>query len=413
MPFGTTEFVQRLKYQQAIQGELARTIMDFDSVSQVRVHIVNANESLFVEPEKRSTASVVLRLHPGRSLDRLQLQGIIHLVACAVEGLHPDSVTVVDMEGGLLSKGGEPEGAGSLSGTQFEYRKKIEQSLENRIRTMLEPVVGSNKVVARVSAEVDFRQINISEERFDPDSAVVRSEQNQKESATNGGGLPSGSPDLKYEIYQTQGESGSGSKSFEKENAVINYEINRIHKQTVGSVGDVKRLSAAVVIDGPYMDEKDAAGNPVKKFVPRNRRELKGFEDIVKRAMGFDEGRGDQVTVSNISFAIQPEEIAPFHGSPSPWLDALKKGAKPAFNGLLVLLFFFLAVRPFRKWLNQAKAYTAQQAALPAGAEVPRLGEVSDEASGRIHKEQIVDVTKADPERIAEIIRGWIREGTG
>lgn len=412
MPFGTTEFVQRLKYQQALQGELARTIMGFEAVSQARVHIVSANESLFVEPEKRSTASVVLRLQPGRVLDRRQLQGIINLVACAVEGLSPENVTVVDMEGGLLSKGNEAESVGVQSGTQFEYKKRMEQSLENRIRTMLEPVVGANKVVARVSAEVDFRQVNISEELFDPDSQVVRSEQKQKETASGGSSTPSGSPDLKYEIYQTQGETSSSSKAFEKENSIVNYEINRVNKQTVSSVGDVKRLSAAVIIDGPYVEEKDAEGNPVKKFVPRDRREMKGFEDIVRKAIGFDEKRGDQVTVSNISFAMQPDAFAGAPNGPSsPWTTYLQKGVKPALNVVLILLFFLFAVRPFRKWLNQAKQYPKAPEALPAGAEIPKLGAAPLEgASGQINKEEILDLTKTEPERIAEIIRGWIRE---
>jgi flagellar M-ring protein FliF len=178
--FSTTEFVQKLKYQQALQGELARTIMQFDSVAQARVHIVTAGDSLFAEPEKPASASVVLRMQSGRTLDRREIQGIINLVACGVEGLKAENVTIVDMAGGLLSKGHDPLSAGDLSRAQFEYQRKIERSLENRIQTMLEPVVGADKVVARISAEVDFRQINISEEKFDPDNAVIRSEQRQK-----------------------------------------------------------------------------------------------------------------------------------------------------------------------------------------------------------------------------------------
>jgi flagellar M-ring protein FliF len=411
LPFGTTEFVQRLKFRQALEGELARTITGFDAVSEARVHIVTSNDSLFVEPEKHSTASVVLRLNPNRALDRRQLQGIVNLMACAVEGLKPENVTVVDMEGGLLSKGSDIDNVGSISGTQFDYRKKIEQDLENRIRTMLEPVVGPNKVVARVSADVDFRQINISEERYDPDSAVVRSEQHQKEAASGGKGLPAGSPDLKYEIYQTQGATESASKNFNKENAVINYEINRVNKQVISSVGDIKRLSGAVIIDGPYVSEKDAEGNDILKFSPRSRREMKGFEDVVKKAMGFEETRGDQVMVSNVPFAIDKERRAPSE-SPSIWFDYAKRGVKPALNLGLILLFFLFAVRPFRKWLRQTREQIGPQA-LPVGRDVPRLESATgDGSSGVIHKEQILDVSKTEPEKIAAVVRGWIREGS-
>ena len=150
--FGTTEFVQKLKFQQALQGELARTITQFDTVSQARVHIVAAGDSLFAEPEKPATASVVLRLVAGRSLDRQELQGIVNLVACAVEGLKPENVTVVDMAGGLLSQGQEALTAGGLSRSQFEYQRRLERSIETRIQTMLEPVVGADRKSTRLNS---------------------------------------------------------------------------------------------------------------------------------------------------------------------------------------------------------------------------------------------------------------------
>jgi flagellar M-ring protein FliF len=410
MPFGTTEFVQRLRYQQALQGELARTIMDFDAVSQARVHIVTASESLFVEPENRSTASVVLRLHQGRGLNPRQLQGIINLVARAVEGLNPENVTVVDMQGGLLSKGNVEGSLGSLTASQFDYRKKMEESLERRVQTMLEPVVGHNKVVARVSVAADFSQVNISEEEYDPDSAVVRSEQRQKETAIGGEGLPSGSPDLKYEIYQSQAGATASGKSFAKENSVVNYEINRVKKETTNSVGNVKRLSAAVIIDGPYVSERNAEGNTIQKFVPRSRREIKGFENIVKKAIGFDEERGDQVTVSNIPFAIQEEQQTTPVANPG-WIEQIKKRSKLLLNVLLVLLFFFFGLRPFRKFLRQTGSVPAPQA-LPAGQEIPRLESgLGENPPDLIHRDQIIDIKNTEPEKIAQIVRGWLAEG--
>lgn len=412
MSFGTTEFVQKLKYQQALQGELARTITRFSAVLDARVHLVTAKDSLFVEPEKHASASVLLRLQPGRRLTQRQLQGIVNLVACAVEGLSPENITVVDMEGGLLSGGhGNDEPAG-LSATQFEYKRKLEQSLENRVRSMLEPVVGSNKVVARVSADVDFRQVTVSEEIFDPDSVVIRSEQRRKESSVGGRGLPSGSPDLKFDMFETQGgRTFATTKRVNKENAVINYEVNRTNRQVVSSVGDVKRLSAAVIIDGPYEITKDEQGNEVRKFSPRSRREMKNFEDIVKKAIGFDEARGDQVTVSNIPFALHKEVALSGSESASPgWMTYAKKAGKPLFNVVLVALFFFFALKPFRNWLNQTRQYFAPKA-LPAGAGVPELEAPPREGGGAIlDKEQILDLTNADPEKIVEVIRGWMRE---
>ena len=410
LPFGTTEFVQKLKYQEALQGELARTIMDFDSVAQARVHIVPAGDSLFVEPENKATASVVLRLQPGRTLDRRQVQGIINLVACAVEGLKPENVTLVDMDGGLIS-GGKGEDTGTeLSSSQFEYRRRLEKSLENRILTMLEPVVGANKVVAKVSADVDFKQVHISEESYDPDNAVIRSEQRQKEVTSASEGKPSGSPDLKYDVYQTSGKTSNNSKQFEKENSVINYEISKVNKQVISSVGDIKRLSAAVIIDGPYVSVKEPKGGEARKFQPRSRKEMKEFQNIVERAIGFSQDRGDQVSVSNIPFAIDKIPVPQTETKPS-WMIYARKGMKPFFNVLLVALFVLFALKPFRNWLKQTREYLAPQA-LPAGKGIPELGAPSAEQEGtHIKKEQILDLTRTDPEKIVSVIRGWIEEG--
>lgn len=414
IPFGTTEFVQKLKYKQALQGELARTIMGFDSVAQARVHLVPAGDSLFAEPEKQATASVVLRLHPGRALDRRQLQGIITLVARAVEGLKPENVTVVDMAGGLLSKGSEEDHATAMSRTQFEHQQKLEKTIEGRIQSMLEPIVGVNKVVARVSAQVDFEQVNIKEERFDPNSVVVRSEQRQKESSATGKNAPSGSPDLQNQIIPGQGVAGASSRGFEKENATVNYEINKVNRQVSNAVGEVKRLSAAVIIDGPYASEKNSDGKTVQKFAPRNKKDMKTFEDMVKRAIGFNEARGDQVSVSNIPFAI-PEEEKSFAASEPSWLEYGKKATRPLFNVILIVLFFFLAVKPFKKWIHQAGETLSAVPALPQGAQgggVPKLGAQAGESHGEAEGAQnLLELTKGNPEMVAQIIRQWLSEG--
>lgn len=410
MSFGATEFEQKLKYQQALQGELARTIIQFDAVSQARVHIVSSGDSLFAEPERPATASVVLRLHPGRSLDQRQLQGIVNLVARAVKGLKPENVTLVDMAGGLLSKGNEGGSADSLSRAQFSYQQKLERSLENRIQTMLESIIGLNRVVARVSAEVDFEQVNILEERFDPDSSVIRSEQRLKETSAGPSDYAAGSPDLQTRVTGNQTGSAGSSQNFKKENAVINYEINKINKQITNSVGDVKRLSAAVIIDGPYTTEKDADGKTVQKFVPRNRREMKTFEDIIKKAIGFDEERGDQVNVSNISFAFQSEEMA-FPERGMSWTDYGRKAAKPLFNVLLVVLFFLFAVRPFKKWLNK-NGDNLFTRALPPGREVPQLSAEAGGGRGEVDEnKQLLEAASSNPDAAAQVIRGWLSEG--
>jgi flagellar M-ring protein FliF len=303
--------------------------------------------------------------------------------------------------------------AGGLSRSQFEYQRRLERSLENRIQTMLEPVVGADKVVARVAADVDFRQVSVSEESYDPNSAVVRSEQIQKESSTHGRNLPGGSPDLKYQVIQRQSTAGisSASQGFEKENSVINYEINRVNRQIVNSVGDITRLTAAVVIDGPYTTSTGQDGEPVQQFTPRSRREMKTFEEIVEKAIGYDEERGDQVTVSNIAFAMRGGAGAQGgFSSEAGWIDHAKKMTKPALNLLLIGLFFFLAVRPFRRWLRQAGQ---QQVVLQQGADTPQLEGGPGAGSPEMEQQtRLLEMTKKNPEMAADIIRSWLSEGS-
>lgn len=409
--FGTTEFVQKLRYQQALQGELARTIMQFDAIDQARVHIVPAGDSLFAEPEKPATASIVIRSYPGRSLNQQQLQGIINLVACAVEGLKPENVSIVDMEGGMLSKGYDEDSVGNLSRRQFEFRRKIEDNYEKQIQTMLEPVVGVNHVVARVTAEIDLKQVNITEEKFDPDSVVVRSEQREKEISTDSGKLPSGSPDLKYDVYQSgvETEVSSSSNRFEKENSVINYEINRVNRQVIDTAGEIKRLSAAVIIDGPYVTEEDPDGNMIQKFVPRDRKQMRTFEDIVKKAVGFNEERGDQVTVSNIAFSIPKESMPELPESHPDLFGYAKKLSKPLLNIGLILIFFIIAIRPFKRWLSQTSEYVATKA-LPQGEEPESDGYTAELEMRQKNKQKLIEATKNNPDVAADIIKTWINE---
>jgi flagellar M-ring protein FliF len=176
MSFGTTEFQQKVKYQQALQGELERTIEAFDVIDKARVHIVTVGDSLFAEEEEPATASVVVRLKPGKQLDQRQLQGIINLVSGFVKGLKPENVSIVDMQGGILTKGHDKNSIGDVSADQFDYQRKLAETYETQIETMLGPVVGMKNVVARVSVDVDFKRINTSEEQYDPDSAVIYSE---------------------------------------------------------------------------------------------------------------------------------------------------------------------------------------------------------------------------------------------
>ena len=191
---GMTEFVQNVNYQRALQGELARTINRFSEIENARVHIVMASQSLFAEREKPATASVVLKLRAGKWLDDTQIQGIIHLLSSSVAGLQPQNVTIVDNSGKMLAGFKDKSALGKISSDQFEFQEKIERGLENRIKTMLESALGPSRAIVRIACLLDFKRLEKTEERFDPENRVVRSEQLSNENGTGMDTLPIGVP---------------------------------------------------------------------------------------------------------------------------------------------------------------------------------------------------------------------------
>jgi flagellar M-ring protein FliF len=422
---GTTDFVQKLNYQRALQGELSRTIRQIKEVEQARVHIVTPKESLFVEEQKKSTASVFIKTRSGMTLGASQVEGIVHLVASAVEGLEPGNITVVDTSGKILSKRTEQSLIGQLTTGQLEYQRNIEEGLRKKIQGMLEEVLGMNRAIARVSTEIDFQEISIVEESYDPKS-VIRSEQRslEKSSATSGG-PPSketkseapperkpapGKPGLSAEVSSKASPPLSASSS-ERQNEIRNYEISKINKQIRNPVGTIKKISVAVVVDGTYKEVPGEKGRKTREYVSRPPEEMKNLEAIIKRAMGFDEKRGDQVELINMPFSwsLAEEELKP--DKRMVWKEYVVDFYKPAVSLLLALLFIFFVVRPLlkrRSPLPQEKGAPllaeGDQSAFPEAPQVTR-GEKPLEI-----RDQTLKLIQKDPSKTAGIIKTWLHE---
>ncbi|MEW6326148.1 MAG: flagellar basal-body MS-ring/collar protein FliF [Thermodesulfobacteriota bacterium] len=405
---GTTDFVQKLNYQRAVQGELARTISQFREVEQARVHIAIPRESLFVEEEKKPTASVILKLRGGMPLNNNQVESIVHLVASAVQGLAPEDVTIADIGGKLFYKKSSSDITGPLSTAQLEYQKGIEDSLRKKVEGMLGEVLGPNKAIARVSADIDFQQINITEEKYDPDSAVVRSEQRSEEKSEGGSNIPAGIPGVKGSLAsKLEGSANLGNKSlYQKESEITNYEINKINRQVLGPAGSIKRLSVAVMIDGAYKEATAKEGKSTRQYLARTQTEMSQFENIVKKAVGFDEARGDQVEVVNIPFAWgAPEEDSP---ASIPWQEYLSKIARPLFNIVLVLIFIFFVARPLLRWLLTSRPEKPVLTGLPASIRELEKGALVDFKEAE--RDQTLQLVQGQPDRAAELVKKWLRE---
>ncbi len=399
--FGATEFEQELNYRRALQGELSRTINGLDIVDYSRVHIALPKESVFLTEKTSPSASVTVRLKPGRKLSDAQVDGIVHLVANSVEGMLPENVMIVDNAGNILSRYTNDSGPGKAVSSQMEYQARLETDLSNRIQTMLERVLGQGKSVVRVSAEIDFSLMEKTEEIFDPDSQVIRSVQRQSEKTPT------------PQVAGENPEGGMNGEGRERSDEIINYEINKVLSKTVLPTGDIRRLSIAVAVDGIY--EKDQSGKDV--FQQRPKKELDSLEDLVRKSAGFVAGRGDQVVMTCMPFR---KELAHDGLETNTFWETLLSTLLPLLKYVMILALFVFAflfvVRPIvRSLLESAERRPAREVeALAAGGPVPRLAAGPSLLAGPAGGE-VTDIHLArqlageDPKKFAELLRNWLR----
>jgi len=368
---GTTEFAQKLNFRRALQGELARTITQLDEVIKARVHLVMPEKSLFSEQQEETRAAVVLSLRPGRQLSRTQIEGITHLVAGSVEGLGTNAVTIVDSKGQIKTKNEEEFSSLQQSRSQFEYQKKMDQKLQKKIEMILGRVVGPNKAVVQVSSALDFRQVELTEERYDPETQVARSKQSSQEQSTGKsqsqppGGVPGVASNIPSGTPAERGEKNDENSS-QTTNEVINYEISKTVSRIVQPFGKITRLSVAVLIDGSYESMTDEEGVTTQKYIPRSEEDMVKLTAIVKKTMGYSSDREDQVEVVNIPFEVAlNDDMSPLPESTADkirkWLPLVRQISGP----IMILLILFFVMRPIIKFLVTPPP---QLVPLPAGA---------------------------------------------
>ena len=423
---GATDFVQKLNYQRALQGELSRTIRQIKEVEQARVHIVTPKESLFLEDQKKPSASVLIKTRSGMKLDAGQVEGIVHLVASAIEGLDSGNITVVDTSGKILFKRNESTLLGQMTTHQLEYQRNVEENLKKKAQGMLEEVLGFNRAIARVSADIDFQQVDITEERYDPNS-VVRSEQRGSEKSSmisnaraGAGGKPENQTALKApEVKGKAAPEGKArtaesiplqSNQSERQNEVRNYEISRVNKRIKSPVGTVKKISAAVIVDGTYKEVADSKGKKGREYQARSAEEMKSLEAIVKKAIGYDESRGDQVEVINLPFtwSVAEEESKPVGGE--WWKEYILIAYKPLVSLILAVLFILFVVRPLLR--TRASLPPEETAYLPTPSLQPALPpDTSQQPKSLDLKTQTVQLIQENPSKAVGIIKEWINEG--
>jgi len=358
-PFGTTSFVQQLNHVRALEGELARTIGALDQVRAARVHLVLPKREAFSRDTQPSSASIVLKLG-GPGLQQGQVLAIRHLVAAAVPGLDPAHISVVDSHGTLLARGGDNDAVAASAQNAEEMRRRHEARLSRTVEELLERTLGVGRVRAEVAAEMDFDRVTTKDERWDPDSQVIRSTQSVQESEGSterrGENVVSVTTNLPATEENQQGPAASSTTSRSEE--TVNFEISKTIRTQIRETGLVRRLSVAVVVDGTT----DAQGS----WQARSPEDMKRIEALVKSAVGFDAKRGDTVEVANLEFARTPEEAMNIveDGLMGFSRAELMRVAEVLVLGIVAVLVILLVVRPL---ISRAFEFAPAGAAAGAG----------------------------------------------
>jgi flagellar M-ring protein FliF len=422
--FGQTQFQERLTFQRGLEGELTRSITSLAAVQNARVHLALPNQNGFFREQQKPSASVLLSLHPGRTLDRAQVAGIVHLVSSSVPELDPKAVSVIDQSGALLTGGGETGQNAGLDAHQLQYVNQVETGYAKRIYELLEPIVGHDNLRATVAADIDFSQTEATSEEFKPNqgaeaSVAIRSQQTTEQSGANGA-LPSGVPGaasnqpplaatapLVGASQPLQAAPLAGGTATGRREAVTNYEVDKTVRVTRNASGTVKRLNAAVVVNNRAV--VDAKGKSTQ--VALTTEEIDKLTTLVRESIGFKQDRGDSVKVINAPFKI--ETIAPIEvvwWKQPDMLDLVRSLALPGALSVVALLVFFGLVRP------GLKAILAAPRALPRGT---KLNAVEDEPTAlpalagppprtNEHLEGARLMARQNPAAVAGILRGWV-----
>lgn len=374
--FGMTQFQERLAFQRGLEGELTRSIQALSSVASARVHLALPSQNGFFREQQKPSASILVSLQPGQTLDRTQLAGIVHLVASSVPELLPSAVSVLDDTGKLLSQ--SSDSAGGADAEQLQYVQRIEQQYSRRILDMLEPIVGRQNVKAQVTAEVDFSQTESTAESHRPnlanDASAVRSQQVvETGGGAPGAALPSGIPGattnqppasaaapINGPAVALTAAGAANAAAGAKRESVTNYEVDKTVRVVRGGSGAIKRLSAAVVVN--HAVAADDKGRPTTKAL--SEQQIEQMTALVRESIGFNKDRGDSVNLMNAPFLVDVPVVdnTPLWKQPET-LEMARNLAWPVGSLLLAAMVILGLIRPGLKAMAAPKPVSLEPAA--------------------------------------------------
>ena len=436
--FGMTQFQERLTFQRGLEGELTRSIQALSSVQTARVHLALPNQNGFFREQQKPSASVLLGLHPGRTLDRTQLAGIVHLVASSVPEMSPTSVSVLDDTGKLLSS--PTDGSGGMMGVdaeQLQHVRQVEQLYSRRILDILEPIVGRQNVKAQVTAELDFSKTESTTESHKPnqsaEASAIRSQQTIESTNAAGTTPPSGVPGATTNQPPAQANApingaaqaptAGGQASLAgggKRESIVNYEVDKTIRVVKGATGMIRRINAAVVVNNSVTTNDKGKTTST----PLSAEQIDKMTALVRETVGFNKDRGDSVNLMNAAFAADKVEVVdvPMWRQPEV-VDLARSFAWPVGTLLFGALVLMGVIRPAIKTLSQAPAAGAvgsnvrinQLDALESEPpERPQLGgpgvgvDVKQITASESQLEGARKLTRDNPAAVANIIKTWM-----
>lgn len=409
---GTSQFLEQVNYQRALEGELTRSIQSLSAVQGARVHLAIPRHSVFTREQQKPSASVLVSLHPGRVLDKAQVSGIVHLVSSSIPELPIKNVTILDQNGNLLSAAAEGRESVGLDPSQLEYLRQVEQSFIKRIESIISPITGADNVRAQVAAELDFSQTEQTAETFKPNpmpaEAAIRSQQTNE---SNGAGSPAGgvpgalsnqppgtaSAPVTAPAAATAAAPGQASGGSSHKESTINYELDKTIKHVKMPVGSVKRLSVAVVVNHKKVVGKDGKVGAKPLTAP----EMAQISNLVKEAVGYRQDRGDTLNVVNASFSAVAEEIpeTPLWKDPATISLAKEVGRNLLIAGIVFYLVFGV-LRPLLKNLST-----------PPEPPAPPVEEGRPVVVHGSHEERLQaaqELARKEPKIVAGVVKDWI-----
>jgi len=417
---GTSQFLELVNYQRALEGELARSIQSVSAVGGARVHLAIPKPSVFMREQQKPSASVLVNLNAGRTLEPGQVSAIVHLVSSSVPDLLVKNVTVIDQNGNLLSAQTDSLLQTGLDPGQLKYIKTLERDYAQRIESIVLPVVGNDNVHAQVAADIDFSQTEQAEEVYRPNqgaaAAAIRS-QTSSESISGAGGAQNGgvpgalsnqppapaSAPINGQpaaAGATTATSPSANASNTNKNSAVNYEVDKSLKHIRHSIGNIKRLSVAVVVNYRKVTSRDGKVS----YKPRSEDDMAQINKLVREAMGYTETRGDTVTVANTAFTVaeaEAVEAVPFWKQPGMWA-LVQEIVKNLLIAGLVLFLFFKVLRPMFRSAMTPPPVDSQ--ALSAGAAPGVMGG----ASYQSNLDSAKQLARQEPKLVANIVRSWV-----